>query len=365
MRKAFCLVLFTVIVSAISFAGEVRIKDIAMVKEARENQLMGFGLVVGLKRTGDSQQTEFTKQALTNLISRMGLQSPSPVGKSATNPIYNFTGIPKNQEFKSKNVAAVMVTGILPPFVKSGQKIDVTVSSLGDSSSLKGGMLISTPIQGQDGDTYAVAQGPISLGENEDSVGVIVTTVGRIPNGAMVEKDVPVTFKKNLKAKSDTDDNFNIVTFLLKKPDFTTASRVALVISKGGFGARADDAASISVYIPTTKDVISTISNIENLSVSVDNPAKVVINERTGTIVLGENTTILPVAVTFGSISVYVGEKTSKNTKTDSLVALKENSNLGDLVRSLNAIGASPKDLIEILQAIKAAGALNAEIEVL
>ncbi len=362
----------------------VRIKDIAQVRDARDNQIMGFGLVVGLKQTGDSTQTEFTKQALTNLLSQMGISTPAPTSRSVTNPIYNLTNVPTNKEFKSKNVAAVMVTANLPAFVKPGQKIDVTVSSLGDATSLRGGTLLATPLQGLDGQVYAVAQGSVSLGGVSGSsfmpLNSEVTTSGRLPGGAIVEKEVPSSYQVKLTSAGTQDTASNASAFYieLNEPDFTTASRVAYSIAQAGYDTKADDAASIVVVIPSGQDMISAVSRIENLTVVPDIKAKIVINERTGTVVIGENIRIAPVAVTYGNYEVSIGNVNLNQSaygslstsvrvreKNKDLTVVRDAASLRDLVRALNAIGANAKDMISILQAIRAAGALNAEIEVI
>lgn len=341
----------------------VRIKDIAHVLEARENQLMGFGLVVGLRNTGDKNQTGFTQQALTNLLSRMGV-------------------VPQSVDFKSRNVAAVMVTATLPPFIRPGQKIDVTVSSVGNATSLQGGTLLITPLHGVDDKVYAVSQGSLLVGlpAGTPSVPYIKqkqTTVGRIPGGALVEKEVPVTIGDQ-----------GVLTIVLDNPDFTTANRVANSIRRLGLDAQAKDA--VTVTIPTTSDddFVSLVSRIENATVVPDVIAKVIVNERTGTIVIGESVKISPVAVSYSGIDVVIGNVAlfSEGTSVDSaqeesryrassnarlertegkLTLVPGGATLASLVKALNTIGASPQDLIAILQAMKKAGAIKAELEVI
>lgn len=361
--------------TALAALPAVRIKDIATISDARENQLMGFGLVVGLRLSGDSQQTEFTKQAVTNLLSNMGLSSPTPVGSTTLNPVYNLSNVPKTKEFKTKNTASVMVTAMLPAFTKPGQKIDVTVSSIGDATSLKGGTLIATPLKGMDDKVYAVAQGAVSLGGATDisqaGYNPDVTTTGRIPGGAIVEKEIPVYLGEKLSATSDNPympDTYSF-SILLNDPDFTTASRVAYTLAMEGIDAKAQDASSIVVSVPQGQDVIALVAKAENLTVVPDVRAKVVINERTGTIVIGENIKLGPVAVSYGRINVSIGGGENPQLKVTEkgsrLVSVRQGGTLRELVRSLNAIGASPKDMIAILQAIRSAGALTAEIEVM
>lgn len=355
----FCL--FSSTLYAVSPA--VRIKDIAHILEARENQLMGFGLVVGLRNTGDRSQTGFTQQALTNLLSRMGI-------------------VPQSVDFKSRNAAAVIVTANLPPFVKPGQKLDVTVSSVGDATSLQGGTLLMTPLYGADDQVYAVAQGNLLIGIRSETTSVPYirqsqTTVGRIPSGALVEKEVPVSIGDK-----------GLITIVLDEPDFTTATRVAASIRGIGSDATARDAGTVAVPISGDMDVVRMVSRIENLTVVPDVVAKIVVNERTGTIVIGESVKIAPVAVSYSGIDVTIGDVSlfsegvadeategESRYRARSLARLKKTegelkivpagATLSTLVRALNAVGASPKDMISILQAMKKAGAIKAELEVI
>jgi len=350
--------------AGLAVAPPVRIKDIAHVLEARENQLMGFGLVVGLKNTGDSQQTGFTKQALTNLLSKMG--------------------VTPQIDFKSRNAAAVMVTCNLPAFVKSGQRVDITVSSLGDAVSLQGGTLLSTPLQGADGEIYAVAQGNVSTGSeqlvpNLQPIRSTRFTTGRIPEGALVEKEIPVSIGDK-----------GLLTIVLDQPDFTTANRMTEAILKLGFGARAADAGTVVVAVEGGEDLVRIMSRIENITIRPDSVARVVINERTGTIVVGENVRLSEAAVTYGDITVTIGDvtlysqgdtgteaspgsstlraETTARFKTPAsarLTRLPASTTLAALVRALNSLRATPRDLIAILQALKKAGALAAELEVI
>jgi flagellar P-ring protein FlgI len=290
---------------------------------------MGFGLVIGLKNTGDTIQTEFTKRALTNLLSRVGI-------------------VPGEKDFKSKNVAAVMVTAKLPAFMGNGQKIDVTVSSLGDATSLNGGTLLMTPLQGPDDVVYAVAQGPLESGFNDPNGSMVdkrQTNVARILNGAIVEKEVPVSLSADY------------VSIMLDKPDYTTASRVAASLNIAGIPARARDAATITASREGDKEMVDFIAVIENLTVVPDSAAKIVINEQNGVIVMGEFVSISPVAISYGDITVTVSEQ--KSSSGTSFATLSK------LVESLNAIGVKPKDLIAIIQAIKSAGAISADVEVI
>ena len=365
MKRIAGLVLILLIAAAAQAASPAaRIKDLAYVLGARDNQLMGFGLVVGLNNTGDRNQSTFSQQAITNLMSRMGL-------------------VPPSVDFKSRNTAAVIVTATLPPFVRSGQKLDVTVSSMGDATSLQGGTLLVTPLQGVDDQVYAVAQGNLVVGADSSYPDVPYAkqrqvTVGRVPEGALVEKEVPVSLEVR-----------GGVTVVLNSPDFTTASRVAAAINKAGLSATARDAATI--LVEASEDPVALIAKIENLTVTPDTVAKIVVNERTGTVVIGENVVIAPVAVSYSGIDVYIGDvslyaagngvspgdyssgnqqyqassKAYVKRAGSPLTALPASPTLSSLVRALNTIGASPKDLIAILQAMKKSGAIKAPLEVI
>jgi flagellar P-ring protein FlgI len=333
----------------------VRLKDIAKIIEDRDNELMGFGLVVGLRNSGDSKSTGFTHLALKNLLGKLGVS----VG---------------GLDFNSRNVAAVMVTATLPPFMKKGQRIPVTVSSLGDSSSLVGGTLLITPLQGPDLQTYAVAQGQIIVGGvNERSTTSKLftnhTTVGGIPDGAIIESEVPVTFS----------DQHNI-TIVLNESNFRTVSRATEAIQESGYlGAKAIDANTIKIPLTDldSSDLVTTIAELEDILVVPDASAKIVINSRTGTVVIGEMVRLFPVALTHGSLSIRItesgggfggqgGEAGIEIDQNDSqLIYLNPNSTLSSLVNALNEIGASPKDLIAIIQASKESGALIAEIKII
>lgn len=345
--------------------GFVRVKDIAQIRNARANQLSGMGLVIGLQGTGDSKSTIFTNRAFVNMLERLGL--------------------PNIGQLTVKNIAAVMVTANLPPFIKPGQGLDVNVASMGDAKSIENGVLVRTPLLGPDGRTYAVAQGPISIGGfGVESDGVIVKknvpTVGRIPNGALVEKEVNVTM---------LDENGNLYIDLLN-PDYTNASELADKINKSLLGnAKAMDPASVRVFVTNSyKDnLVDLIARIENLNLSPrNNAAKVVLDERTGTILIGQNVKISPVAVSHGGLTVKVEKQndvsqpnamskgeTTPVTNTQ-ITAIEEKgvtklfeggTTIGELVKSLNVLGVSTKDLITIIQTIKAAGALNAQLEII
>jgi len=325
----------------ISNAWAARIKDIAAIKGIRSNQLTGYGLIIGLNGTGDKDGVSFTKQALANMMEKM-------------NVFVDKTGL------KVKNVAAVMVTADIPPFARIGDKIDVTVSSLGDAKSLKGGTLLVTPLKGVNGQIYALAQGSVTIampgGANDRDSHL---QVARIVNGASVEQEIP--FKLDGKKK---------LILSLFSPDFTTAKRVTDTINASiGEGiAKTIDASALSLKVPDNmwqKNVAEFIADIETLSVIPDTIAKVVINEKTGTVVIGSDVTISSVAIAHGDLSVTIDTETPENESKESVMNLPGTSTIGELVRGLNALGVKPQDLISILQSIKAAGALQAELVII
>lgn len=342
-----------------------RIKDIAKVQGVRSNQLIGYGLVMGLAGTGDSDDQTFTIQSIANMLKSFGVMV-------------------NGAELKTKNVAAVMVTATLPAFAKSGDAIDITVSAMGDAKNLQGGTLIQTPLRAANGQIYAVGQGPVSTGgfatgnAGGASQRKNFPTVGNIPSGALVEREVPMVF-------ADKDK----ITLSLSNPDFTTASRISEVIGRA-FGqiALPRDPGTVVVEIPSyyRDNVVSFVAAIEELPIAPDNVAKVVINERTGTVVVGGSVTIDQVAVAQGGLVVKVGKTTNvsqppplsdgstvvtQDTNLEvkeepaGLVELPASSNVSDVVAALNAVGATPRDIISILQAIKAAGALHAELQIM
>ncbi|HEY4174977.1 MAG TPA: flagellar basal body P-ring protein FlgI [Rhodopila sp.] len=344
---------------------DVRIKDIVDVEGVRENQLIGYGLVVGLNGTGDKLNNNvFTRESLVGMLERLGVNTRDQVSVLST-----------------KNVAAVMVTGELPAFARSGSRIDISVSALGDASNLTGGTLLVTPLLGADGDVYAVGQGTLTTGAiaargAAASVTKGVPTSARIANGATVEKDIPYDLDKN-----------NSLWLGLRNPDLTTAERIAGVIDRTlGPIAKVTDPRTVRVDL-TGRDAIGTLAQIENLRVEPDNPAIVVIDEASGTIVMGANVRISTVAIAQGNLTIRVTETpqvsqpgplsrggttvTVPRTKIDiddqhdkKLGILTSGVTLRDLVASLNALGVGPRDLISILQSIKAAGALQADLEV-
>ncbi len=347
MKQLLTLVLLLVFCS--QPAHGARLKDLVSVQGVRDNQLVGYGLVVGLDGTGDGKQAAFTNQSLVNLLANLGVKV-------------------NGNDVNVKNVASVMITARLPPFVKVGQSIDVTLSSMGDASSLKGGTLIPTPLKGLDGRVYAMAQGPVSIGGFEvagETAGRQKNhlTVARIPGGATVEREVPVVFAGKER-----------LVFSLKQPDFTTARRAVDAINDfftAGL-ATARDGATIEVVIPEKyrgKEVMM-LADLENIDIRPDQPARVVMDERTGTVVMGENVRIGRIALSHGNLSLRVSAlppdaRAQAGGDGGKLVNLPTGTSLGEVVRALNAMGVAPRDLIAILQSIKAAGALMAELEII
>ncbi len=360
--------LFTAFVGLALLIGSVaqaaRIKDISRLQDARHNQLVGYGLVVGLNGTGDSRQTVFTTQTLATMLTHLGVQVPATA-------------------IKVKNVAAVIVTVDLPPFLKPGDRVDALVSSAGDAASLTGGLLVQTPLMGADGQVYAVAQGPVSTGGySVQASGSSATknhpTVGNIPQGALVERGVPTALT--------CDDR---LAFSLNQPDFNTATRMVQAINTnlGAPYAAATDAACVTLLVPAEyqQDVPTLLSRLGDLEVVPDIAAKVVVNERTGTVVVGSEVSILPVAVAHGDLTVQVATQPlisqprplsqgqtvvapiSQVSVSEKEAALMEvrGADVQELIKSLNAVKASARDIIAILQAIKRAGALQAELEVI
>jgi flagellar P-ring protein precursor FlgI len=341
-------------------------KDISSVKGIRGNQIIGYGLVVGLNGTGDKQGTEFTVRSLTSLLAKMG------IGVDA-------------DDVKVKNVAAVMVTASLPPFARIGSRLDVVVSSLGDATSLEGGTLIVTPLFGTDSEIYAIAQGPLSVGGfavgggGGSSIQKNHPTVGRIANGASVERELGTLI--------DGKPEFEMS---LGTPDFTTAQRATAAINRHFQVpvAEALDSGTLRVRVPDSHvgEVVRFMAEVEAVELEPDVVARVVLNERTGTVVMGANVRISTVAVAHGSLSVTIGvvreasqpspfgEGETVVVENQFPVAVEESANLSlvegpvtiaELIQGLNAMGVTPRDLIAILQAIKASGALAAELELM
>lgn len=327
------LLLFLTFISLNATAA--RLKDVASIRGVRENQLIGYGLVVGLKGTGDTQ-AEFTSKSFSRLIEKLGVQLDK-------------------KDLVSKNVAAVIITASLPPFAKAGNPLDITVSAVGDASSLVGGTLLQAPLRAGNDEIFAVAQGAVSvLGDGKDTH----TTVGRVPNGAMIERDIQADFA-----------NRKMYRMTLHNPDFTTAARTVLTVNKelGGQYASAKDAGTVDIITPPAYENrgVELMATIEAIEINPDQKARVIINEKTGTIVIGEKVKISKVGLSHGNITLkVVDEKTKKLTPVEDKVAvLDTGANVGDLVQALNKLGVTPKDLISILQSIKAAGALHGELE--
>ena len=345
-------------------AHAVRIKDIATFSGVRDNQLVGYGLVVGLSGTGDKKDSAFTMRSMVNMLEKMGVQVDM-------------------KQMKPKNVAAVMVTARMPVSSKPGSRLDVTVSSLGDSTSLLGGVLIQTPLKGVDGKVYGLAQGALAVGGftvtgNQAQAQKNVTTVAQIPGGAIIERGVPFEF-----------NSMDSLTLSMNSPDFSTTNQVVERINAalGGNFAVAEDVGNIRMEIPSDfkGNIVPLMASLENIEVIPDSVAKVVVDEKTGTIILGREVRITRVAVAHGNLQVVVqenlnvsqpnmfaGGSTAVTPSTD--IAAKEEqrrlnimegATLQELVDGLNSVGATPRDLISILRAMKAAGALHAQLEVI
>jgi flagellar P-ring protein FlgI len=344
-----------------------RIKDLAAVEGVRANQILGYGIVVGLNGTGDTlNNAPFTKQSLTAMLERLGVNT-------------------RGANMRTANVAAVMVTANLPPFATQGTRLDVTVSALGDAKSLQGGTLLATPLLGADGEVYAVSQGPVAIAgfsaEGEASkITRGVPTVGRIANGGLVEREIDFALNK-----------LKTLRLSLRNPDLTTARRMAAAINDflGGDAAEPTDPSTVVLQIPQRfqGNMIRMLTDIEQLRIEPDQLARIVIDERSGIIVMGKDVRVSTVAVAQGNLTVTITEQPQvsqpnplsrgqtvvtprSNVKVDTeggnkLALVRESVTLAELVDGLNALGIGPRDLISILQAIKTAGALQAEIEVM
>lgn len=348
-----------------NYASAIRIKDITDIKGVRYNQLIGYGLVVGLNGTGDGNKSQFTIHSMVSMLEKMGVTINS-------------------NDIKIKNVAAVMITAELPPFARAGSRIDVLVSSIGDSENLQGGTLVFTPLKAANGQVYAVAQGAVSTGGFAASgqAGKIqknFPTVGRVVNGALIEKEIVSDFSQK-----------SSLTLILHNPDFTTVLRVAEAINKALYERVAFTPDSGTVEIQVSEkyqgNIVKLIALIENLNVTPDIVAKIVINERTGTVVMGDNVRISTIAVAHGNLSIQIKEagKVSQpgpfsqgstvvvpDTSIqiaegkERLILMQSGVTIGEVVKALNALGVSPRDLITIFQSMKAAGALQAKLEIL
>lgn len=332
------ILLFVSLIPAVELVQPlVRIKDVARVNGVRSNQLMGTGLVIGLSGTGD--KTSLTQEMVTNTMKNLGLKFDA-------------------EKIETKNAAAVIITAELPAFTSPGDTIDITVSTMGDAKSLRGGVLLQTPLRAANGQTYAVAQGALSLGGNIQQGMPNHQTVARIPGGAVVEAEVPMDFVKN-----------QSIYLALNNPDFTTANRVAEAVNQTfGLGSSiAQNSAKVRIKIPYSfqNNPVEFISRLNSLQVIVDQKAKVVINERTGTVVLGGNVKISPVAIAHGTMIIEVGNKLNKSGGDERVVEVDNGGTVSELVNTLNLMGINTPSLIAILQEIKNSGALQASLEIL
>jgi flagellar P-ring protein precursor FlgI len=367
LARATCLVVLVVCaIAPASTESTTRLKDVATLQGASPMPLVGYGLVVGLNKTGDRRQTIFSTQTLTNMLERFGLSVPAA-------------------QIKVENIAAVLVTGELPPYARPGARLDVTASSVGDARSLQGGILMATPLRGANGEIYALAQGSLSIGgfgggTGGNSVQVNHLTSGRLPAGATVQVGTGATLPG-----TDT------LMLVLREPDFVSASRISRRINQelGDQSAHVIDPGTVALRVPDAyrTSVADLMARLEVLPVDTDVAARVVINERTGTVVVGGSVRLGAAAVAHGNLSVKISTKfdvsqPSPLSKTGDtvvvpttqvdvregraqLVTLDEGTTLESVVRALNALGASPRDIIAIMQALKAAGALRAEIVIL
>ena len=371
MKCTALCILCTVLILFDHSAYGARIKDIAQLHGVRDNQLLGYGIITGLNGTGDDMtKSVFTLQAIYNMMTRHGITiDPDEI-----------------DDIKIENIAAVMVTGTLPPFAKSGSRMDVQVSSIGDAESLAGGTLLMTPLLGPDGEVYSVAQGPVTVGAfSYGGKAALVQqnhpTVGRIAGGAIIEKSVDMQVGKN-----------GQLQYQLRDADFTTASNLAAAVNNhfGRGTAYADTPGTVQVKVtePYKDNIVDFVASLEKLNVQSDTPAKIVVNEKTGTIVMGKDVRLSTVAVSHGNLSLIIREdynvsqpaplsqgqtvvtpETSIDVVEDDgelvVLDMKKGVSIGEIANALNAIGATPRDLIAIFQAIKASGSLQGELVVL
>jgi flagellar P-ring protein precursor FlgI len=358
------VLLVTCYASLVTVVHAERIKDIASFEGVRENKLIGYGIVVGLDGTGDKGKA--AEQGIINMLTRMGVTLSS-------------------RDLTTKSIASVVITGTLPPFAKPGMKLDALVSTIGDAKSIQGGTLLLTPLKGPDGKVYGLAQGPVSIGGfAADGEGASSQknhpTAGKIPDGIMIEKEPLFTL-----------GNGENIRLFLRKPDFATANNISKKINTtlNGKYALPVDPSSVAMKIPDEyeNNIVSFITEIEKLNVEMDMVARVIINERTGTVIIGNRVRISPVAIAHGSLAIEIkerpevsqplpfsprGSKTTVVPRTNISVTEQKASlveisgvNLGEVIRALNTLGVSPRDLISILQALKASGALKAELEII
>jgi flagellar P-ring protein precursor FlgI len=366
------LLAFTLLLMALPFTGKAsRIKDIATIEGVSGTQVVGYGLVTGLANTGDSQQSRFTIQSVANMLKRFGISVPQQ--NSAT-----------MQSFRTRNVAAVMVTASVPAFMRKGSKVDVQVSSIGDAQSLQGGILVMTPLSGQDGNVLAMAQGAVLVGgydfrSDGSRVARNVVSSGRVPSGAVIEQEIKAEFVQN-----------QTLRVVLRDPDFTTSSRVAEAINRApglNNAATALDGATVEIKLPGTpnqQQITQFIAQIETLNVVADPAARVVINERTGTIVVGGAVQLLPAVVSHGSLDIQIQRTTtasqpnalsmggstqqvqnstlSAQQESNPAIALPATTTVQDMANALNQLKVAPRELIAIFQALKEAGSLQGEL---
>jgi flagellar P-ring protein precursor FlgI len=369
IELAAALALAAVLAKAETSTQLARVKDVATIDGIRDNQLVGYGLVVGLRGTGDSSQTVFPAQTLLSVLERMGITVPQTGSNSASN-------------MQVKNMAGVFVVATLPPFSQPGYKLDITVSSAGDARSLEGGILLMTPLYGPDGQIYAEAQGALVLGGYMAAAGgtsrqMNHPTTARVPGGALVERPVPFELK-----------NLHKVTVVLNDADFHTAERMASAIDRtlGSERAKAVDSRRVEIAAKPDEDIASLLDKVESVEVEVFPKARVVVNERTGTVVIGGKVRLQPVSILHGGLSVNVVSETEVSQPAPfssgttqvvqqttvqaqdrpvNRIELKEGATVEDLVQELQRTGAGARDVISILQAMKQAGALEADLEVL
>ncbi|MBF0170572.1 MAG: flagellar basal body P-ring protein FlgI [Nitrospinae bacterium] len=359
-----------------------RLKDIASLKGVRGNQLIGYGLVVGLKGSGDkSYKSPFTIQTLLSMLERLGTTIDV---QKLVDPRLGVSDVRQLRDVRVENVAAVMVTASLPPFAQVGSAIDITVSSLGDARSLAGGTLLLTPLKAANGDIFAVAQGSVSVGGSCDGCpnSKLLTTghptVARIAGGALVEREVGFDFA-----------SLNEFSFSMSNPDFTTTQRAVQAINArlGAPMARAKDSGTVVVGVPAeyANDKVRFIAELESIDIAPDSMAKVVLDERTGTIVIGQNVKIDRVAISHGNLTIRVGDQGSPSGggspmivpstilsmeeiptgNSDRVMELNAGASISDMVKALNAMGIAPRDLISIFQTLKTSGALQAQLEII
>jgi flagellar P-ring protein FlgI len=335
--------------SFVTFGMQTRVKELVYLENARSNRVMGYGIVVGLRNTGDSPQVLLTRRSMKNLLEKMGI-------------------MPDDRDVQGRNAASVMVTAEIPPFAKRGQKLDVSVSSIGDAVSLRGGTLLLTPLMGPDGATYITAQGNLVVGGVSAELGDVryqrnESNKGVITDGGIVEKEIPISLA-----------NEHYLNLNLHRPGFINAARIGYAIEEAGLAyCEKIDPSVVKVRLTPEhkKDLVDFIAKLMDVPINPDISAKIVVSERTGAIVIGEKVKIAPVAINYGDISIKIDRDiydvvniNVSESKSDFKI-VQSGDTLSDLVKSLNALGARPSTMISILQAIKAAGAISAEIEVI